>query len=77
MQFLLFSAWSWGEPRGMSSPKESVSCASAFLSLFCWSRYVLFLLWDLLVIVVVPLGKQLSCQFLKIIIYQGLGFYDD
>jgi len=46
------------------------------LSLLCWSRYVLFLLWDLLVIVVVPLSKQLSCQFLKIVIYQGLGFYD-
>ncbi len=32
-------------PNGNSSPKESVSCASAVLFLLCWSRCVLFLLW--------------------------------
>ena len=73
---LLFSVWSLGRtPCGNSSPKESVSCASAFLSLFCWSRYVLFLLWDLLVIVVVPLSKQLPCQLFKIVLFQAVAYF--
>ncbi|SDP18354.1 hypothetical protein SAMN05216599_12170 [Pseudomonas cichorii] len=32
-------------PKYNSSPKESVSCASAVLFLLCVSRFVLFLLW--------------------------------
>lgn len=51
---LLFSAWSLGRtPCGNSSPKESVSCASAILFLLCWSRYVLFLLSSSLLVIVV------------------------
>ncbi len=70
MQFLLFSAWSWGEPLCTSSPKESVSCASAFLSLFCWSRYVLFLLWGCLLLLLFRISKQVPCQFYKVLLFQ-------
>lgn len=72
MQFLLFSAWSWGEPLCTSSPKESVSCASAFLPLFCWSRYVLFLLWGCLLLLLFRISKQVPCQFYKILLFQWL-----
>ena len=40
-------------PKSNSSPKESVSCASAVLFLLCWSRYVLFLLWGSAFVIVV------------------------
>lgn len=50
---LLFSAWSLGRtPCGNSSPKESVSCASAVLFLLCVSRFVLFLFWIAVLVIV-------------------------
>ncbi|WP_410971197.1 hypothetical protein, partial [Salmonella sp. SAL04269] len=64
--FILLPTGCGTGPDSNSSPKESVSCASAILFLLCWSRYVLFLLSSsLLVIVVVPIHKQMPCQFFE------------
>ena len=72
---LFFFRLAAGRVPTATPPKESVSCASAILFLLCWSRYVLFLLSSsLLVIVVVPIHKQMPCQFSKPSKIKGLRF---
>ena len=71
---LLFSAWLQGRtPRGNSSPKESVSCASVPCCSCCSGVVTSCSCYgSLLVIVVVPEIKQMPCQFFKSLVNQWL-----